>query len=154
MVAEGFIAPKLQGALDLLESKGVAATLLLCAGTFAELHGKLPLFVPFRIGCGVLSTLQVKSIGLITPVAAQEGPIRERWQKVGWRPTVWTADLGVQEAAFQQQLNEQIHANHLECIVLDYVGHPVEQVTRLQESVGIPVIDLGCLAMVTLASTM
>ena len=37
--------------------------------------------------------------------------------------------------------------------VLDYVGHPVEQVIRLQGSIDLPVIDLGQLAMVTLAST-
>jgi protein AroM len=153
MVEEGFITPKLQGALNLLETEGVRATLLLCAGTFADLHGRLPLFVPFRIGCRVLGALQTKSIGLITPFVEQENPIRERWEKMGWRTTVWTADLGIQDAAFNQQLNERIHTNNLDCIVLDYVGHPLEQVSQLQQSIGIPVIDLGHLAMVTLAST-
>ncbi len=153
MVEEGFLTPKLQQALDLLETKGVSATLLLCAGTFADLHGKLPLFVPFKIGCGILDTLQMKSIGLITPVVVQAVPIRERWEKMGWRSTVWTADLGVQDAAFYQQLTERIYTNNLDCIVLDYVGHSFEQVTQLQKSIDIPVIDLGHLAMVMLAST-
>jgi len=153
LVEERFLAPKMQEALDWLESEGVAATLLMCAGTFADLHGKLPLFIPFKIGCSLLDTLQMRSIGLITPVAAQEKPIRERWEKKGFRPTVWTADLATQDAPFYLQLRKRIHKNNLACIVLDYVGHPVEQVTWLQRSIDLPVIDLGQLAMVTLAST-
>lgn len=95
----------------------------------------------------------MKSIGLITLIEEQEIPIQERWEQMGWRPTVWTADLGVQDAGFYKQLIKRIHTNILDCIVLDYVGHPFEQVTQLQKSIEIPVIDLGYLAMVTLAST-
>jgi len=152
MVEENFITPKLQQALNRLETNGVNATLLLCAGTFAALQGTLPLFVPFKIGYEVLGALQMKSIGLITPVVEQEIPIRARWEKMGWQPTVWTADLGVQDEEFHRQLTDQIHINNLDCIVLDYVGHPLEQVNKLQKFVEIPVIDLGHLAMATLAS--
>ena len=54
MVEESFIAPKLQVALEQLEAQGVAATLLLCAGTFAHLQGTRLLFKPFEICCGIL----------------------------------------------------------------------------------------------------
>jgi protein AroM len=154
MVGESFIAPRLQVALNRLEAQGVVAALLLCAGTFENLHGTRPLYKPFKIGCGVLRALNMKSIGLITPVAEQEVPIQQRWEAMGWEPTVWTADLGVQDEAFQQQLDAQIHLNELDCIVLDFVGHPLEQVTQLQRAVQLPVFDLGYLAMVTLAGTM
>ena len=96
----------------------------------------------------------MKSIGVITPIKAQETPIRARWQKMGWQPTVWTADLGRQDQIFHLQLDERIHTKKLECIVLDYVGHPIEQINQLQASIDIPVIDLGGLAAVTLASTL
>jgi protein AroM len=154
IVEESFITPKLQDALNLLENMGVTATLLMCAGTFAEIHGKRPLFVPFKIGNNFLNSLNMESIGLITPVATQEVPIRERWEKMGWQTTVWTANLGKQDLVFFQELNEKIHTNRLECIVLDYVGHTLEQVIQLQKSIAIPVIDLGHLAMVMLASTL
>ena len=154
MVEESFVTAKLQQALDKLETNGVIATLLLCAGTFTNLQGTRPLFIPFKIGYNFLSALQMQSIGLITPVAAQEIPIRARWKNMGCQPTVWTADLGVQDEAFHRQLTERIHTNNLDCIVLDYVGHPLAQVSQLQKSVDIPVIDLGHLAMVTLASTL
>lgn len=154
MVAEGFIGPKLQQALNHLETSGVVATLLLCAGTFADLQGRLPLFVPFKICASVLRALGLKFIGLITPVPEQETPIRARWEKIGWQPTVWTANLGKQDRAFHRRLTEKVHMHNLDCIVLDYVGHPPEQVDQLQKSIQIPVIDSGHLAMVTMASTL
>jgi hypothetical protein len=154
LVGEGFITTKLQQALIQLEANGVIATLLLCTGTFSGLQGTYPLFIPFKIGCSHLSAHQMHSIGLITPIAAQEVPIRARWAKMGWQPTVWTADLGMQDKAFHRQLTQKIRKYGLECIVLDYFGHPSVQVNQLQKSVEIPVIDLGHLAMVTLANSL
>jgi protein AroM len=153
MVEESFINPKLQQAQNRLDAKGVAATLLLCAGTFANLHGKQPVYKPFNIGCSVLKALNVSSIGLITPIPGQEVPIRQRWESLGWKTTVWTADLGNQDRVFHQELITRINERELDCIVLDYVGHPLAQVIQLQRSVKQPVIDLGYLSMVILANT-
>jgi protein AroM len=154
MVDESFIAPRLQMALDFLEANGAVTTLLLCAGTFSDLQATRPLYKPFKVACSLLDALDFRSIGLIAPVVEQETPIRERWEIMGWEPTVWTANLGEQDQAFHRCLNTHIRANKLDCIVLDYVGHPLEQVTQLQESIDLPIIDLGYLAMVTLANTL
>ena len=153
MVNEGYITPKLQESLNWLETEGVTATILLCAGTFANLQGNQPLFKPFNIGCGVFAALHMKSIGLIAPIEEQEAPIQQRWESIGSKATVWTADLGNQDQEFCQQLAKNIQANGLDCIVLDYVGHPIEQVTKLQKSIEIPVIDLGYLTMIMLTNT-
>ncbi len=153
MVAENFIEPKLQTVLDRLETEEIAATLLMCAGTFAKLHGTQPLFKPFNIGKGILHSMRIESIGLIAPVPEQEAPIEQRWDAVGFRTTVWTADINNQDHYFQQQISERILQHNLECIVLDYFGHPAALVKQLQKSVDIPVLDLGYLAMSTLAST-
>jgi hypothetical protein len=153
-VAEDYLAPKLQEALTRLEKEGVVATILLCAGTFDHLSGTMPLYKPFKIGLGLLASLQMKSIGLIAPVAEQEKPIKQRWESRGWKTATWTADLGNQDTVFRQQLIEKIQAKRLDCIVLDYVGHPVEQVEKLQKLIDIPVIDLGYLTMMTLANTL
>ncbi len=152
MVAEDFITPRLQNALEKLENQGVASTLLMCAGTFAELKGSQPLLKPFDIGKGVLHTLGLTTIGLLAPVPEQEAPIRLRWDAAGWDTTVWTANLGKQDQAFLGQINKKVVRHNLECIVLDYFGHPIEWVTNLQDSVDIPVLDLGYLATVTLAN--
>jgi len=153
-VAEKYIAPKLQAALEELESDGVAATLLMCAGTFVTLMGSQPLFKPFNIGCGVLRSLGIRRIGLIAPVKEQEAPILGRWESAGWESTVWTADLGKQDHQFNQLLHQHVQQHNLQCVVLDYYGHPSDQVTQLQNSIDTPVIDLGNLAMATMASTL
>ncbi len=154
MVDESLIAPRLQTALDSLETDDVLATLLLCAGTFSSLQATRPLFKPFKLACNLLETLNFRSIGLIVPVVEQETPIRERWEVLGWKTTVWTDDLEKQDRAFHRRLNAHFHTSKLDCIVLDYVGHPLEQITQLQGSIDLPVIDLGHLAMVTLANTL
>jgi protein AroM len=152
-VDESFISSKLQHAQDRLETKGIAATLLLCAGTFPDLHGACPIYKPFNIACSALKALNMKSIGLITPIPGQEVPLRQRWESLGWKTTVWTADLEDQTQAFHQELNTRINQYELDCIVLDYFGHPLAQVVQLQRSIKQPVIDLGYLSMVILANT-
>lgn len=154
MVEESFLLPRLQQALALLESQGAAASILLCAGTFAGLEGTRPFFKPFAVGCDELRTLGLKSLGLITPVQEQVAPIRRRWQAAGFEPAVWTADLGKQDQDFRQQLAAQIEAHELECIILDYVGHPAQIVHQLRQHTALPVIDLGQLALRALARTL
>jgi protein AroM len=154
MVEESFLLPRLQHALTQLEAAGVVATILLCAGTFAGLQATRPFVKPFSITRQVLQTLGLKSLGLIAPIPQQAAPIRQRWQAAGFVPSVWTADLDQQDKSFQEQLTTQIAAHSLECIVLDYVGHPAARVRQLQEASPLPVIDLGQLAMRALAATL
>jgi protein AroM len=154
MVDESFLIPNLEEALYDLEAQGVVATILLCAGTFSELRGNRPLFKPFNLARDVLYALDVQAIGLVSPIEEQETPIRRRWDSAGFQPTVWTADLTRQDEKFIHQLESQIETNKLECIVLDYVGHPARLVRRLQETAIVPVMDLGQLAMATLAGAL
>lgn len=154
MVEESFLLPRLQQALDHLETRGAVASILLCAGTFSGLQGTRPLFKPFVVGSIVLQALGLKSLGLIAPIKEQVAPIRRRWKTAGFEPTVWTAALSKQDRQFKQQLAVQIETYGLECIVLDYVGHPAQTVTLLQQNTTLPVIDLGQLAMTALAGTL
>jgi hypothetical protein len=151
-VEEEFLEPKLGLALERLESEGVVATLLLCAGTFTNLAGKRPLIKPFVVGREFVFSLGLDSLGLISPIVEQEGPIRERWLAAGFEATVWTADLAQLDESFHQTLQDKIEANQLDCIVLDYVGHPAQYVKQLRRATTLPVIDLGFLAMAALVS--
>ncbi len=147
LASEDFLAPRLQTALNRLETQGVFATILLCAGTFAGLSGTRPLVKPFDVGLAFIRSLNLHALGFIAPFRGQETPIRLRWEKHGFKTTVWAADIANQGAAFQQQLSHNIRANGLQAIVLDYVGHPHAPVQQLQHTTPIPVIDLGNLAM-------
>ena len=153
MVEETFLLPRLHQALAHLEAKGVVASILLCAGTFEGLEGRRPFFKPFTVACDLIQAHGLNSLGLIAPIKEQETPIRRRWQAAGFTPTVWTADIGKQDNQFKQHLAAQIEANDLECIVLDYVGHPAHFITQLQQNTPLPVFDLGQLAMEALAKS-
>ncbi len=151
MVEEGYIAGKLQGAVARLEAQGVCAIILLCAGTFATLHSHVPLIKPFGVGQQMLDALGYRNVGFITPVAGQEPPIAARWEAAGFRPNVWHANLNHQDAAFNSQLQKQIDAHSLDCIVLDYVGLAATVVKQLKAASPIPIVDLGDLAIQFLA---
>ena len=151
-VSQKFVEPRLQQKLDEIEQQGVVASILLCAGTFEKLQGKRPLIKPFNMGLNLLRSLKITRIGLIAPFEAQIAPIEARWQQAGFKTAVWSADMLNQDSAFHQQLNRQIQTHHLQSIVLDYVGHPLEAVKQLQNSISLPVFDLGHLAISTLAS--
>jgi len=153
-LSERFIAPHLQRQLDQLEAAGACATLLLCAGTFANLRSRRPLFKPFALGQTLLRQLGWRSIGFIVPIVAQEQPVHQRWLAAGFQPTVWTADLTRQDETFYQQLQRHIEDHQLECVLLDYVGHPMSLATQLQAAAGLPVLDLGQLTMASLACTL
>jgi hypothetical protein len=147
MVEESFLLPNLQRALDYLEESGALATILMCAGTFAQLSRTKPLFKPFDLGCSLLRAQGICAIGLITPVKEQEEPILQRWHSTGFTPTVWTADVNQIDEQFAHFLQIQINEHNLEVIVLDYVGHATHISERLQNITDLPVIDLGQLAI-------
>ncbi len=149
-VDQSYLAPRLQEALDQLEEEGAVATILLCAGTFPGLVGQRPLVKPFIIGRELLANLGMERIGLIVPIMEQETPIRERWAAAGFQPTVWTADITRPDDGFFRDLQRNTKRTRLDCIVLDYVGHPAQAVDHLRQAIEIPLLDLGQLAIATL----
>ena len=152
-VEEQFLIPLLQQKLIELEASAVAATILLCAGTFAGLQGTRPFLKPFTLARHLLQTCGFQQPGFIVPFASQEQPVRHRWQAVlGKTPPVWTANLNQQDDDFRLQLLTAIEVHHLDCLVLDYVGHPSAQAKHLQKTANLPIIDLGALSISILAS--
>lgn len=151
-VTQAAITPLLKKQLDQLEADGVDASILLCAGTFAALIGRRPLFKPFTVGLGLVHSFGWKRIGLIAPFAKQEAPIEARWRGAGFETAVWSANLAQQDAHFIHNLHHQITSHNLQALILDYVGHPTEQVRQLQEASPVPVIDLGEMTMRVMAA--
>ncbi len=146
---EAFLAPLLQSALFRLEAQGVVASILLCAGSFQALQGNRPLIKPFETAWATLRALGMKHLGVVCPTKSQEIPIKARWQAAGFEPVVYTTPL----AGSQTDLSGFDSLNTpLACIVLDYVGHPPEQVEALQQITPLPVLDMGQLALSLLTS--
>lgn len=144
-VSEAFLLPHLQARLNELEEAGAVATVLLCAGTFAELRGKRPLFKPFDLAKETLRTLGLNRLSVHTPFAPQISPIVSRWAAANFDVDGWAAPFAPQDEAFLQQAHTMTAGK--EVLVLDYVGHEETAVQELQQQLALPVLDLGQLLM-------
>ncbi|MFK7803845.1 MAG: AroM family protein [Anaerolineae bacterium] len=151
-VPESFLIPFMANGLKKLETKCVKAIFLLCAGTFAELSSLVPLIKPFVLAHEMLANIGIKNIGIIAPIPEQVRPIRDRWEAAGFEVTVWAADATHPDEPFIAELQAHQKESGFKALVLDYVGHPAEVSQTLQKKLDIPVIDLGEIAVATLAA--
>lgn len=161
-IPESFLLPLLQQQLDALEADDVAATVLLCAGSFAKLRGKRPLFKPFDIAQATLTSLGLRRIAVLTPFAGQITPIQQRWHAAGFAAHVWARPLA-DTADFANWLRGQLaQTEGVDCLLLDYVGHDPQARMWLQTActelaevaVSLPILDLGHLTLSTAAAAL
>ena len=151
-VPEAFLIPLMADGLKRLEAEAPQAIFLLCAGTFAELASPLPLIKPFVLAHELLASIGIRRLGIIAPIPEQVKPIRARWEAAGFAVTVWAADAAHPTGAFIDTVKRYRTEKKFEALVLDYVGHPPEVSQTLQRKLDIPVIDLGEVAVATLAA--
>lgn len=151
-VPETFLMPFMASGLKKLETQCIKAIFLLCAGTFAELTSPVPLIKPFVLAHEMLANIGIKKIGIIAPIPEQVRPIQERWEAAGFDPTVWAADATQPDQAFIAEVKKYQSEKEFKALVLDYVGHPAAVSQMLQQKLDIPVVDLGEIAVATLAA--
>lgn len=157
-VDRAVLEPLLQRTLDGLEADGVVATMLMCAGTFPELHGARPLFNPFLLAQETLRATGLHRIGIVCPYQEQEHAIGKRWREAGFDLRIGTVALSDVEQVDSLSAKWSMPGTDgrefpVEAIILDYVGHEPAEVRRVQENCTLPVIDLGYLTMRVLAGS-
>ena len=150
LVEEAFLAPRLQMALDHLADAEVQASILLCAGSFANLHSPRPLFKPFDTARAILHSMGIRRIGVLCPIPEQEAPISARWRAAGFTVHLHTAPPDAQDKSLQQWVAQ--NRGQFDCMLLDYVGHAPETAHMLQQAFALPVLDLGHLTIQALAA--
>jgi protein AroM len=148
VVDETFLAPLVQSAVHAAEHDGCIASVLLCAGGFAEVTAARPLIRPFELAVAALTSIGVDRIVAIVPTSGQVEPARRKWAAAGFAADVLAARLGEVPGLVGARGD---HAR-VGTVVLDYVGHPTPAVVRLRELTGLPILDLGDLAAGTLAA--
>jgi hypothetical protein len=60
----------------------------------------------------------------------------------GFQPTV-LVDPQLPPVELATWIREQLVYQHNDCLILDYVGHPLDKVQTLEQLLPLPVIDLG-----------
>ena len=141
-VEEAFLAPLLQQAIAHAEAQGVSASMLLCAGPFDMLKSEKPLYRPTAMATTMMQVRGYQRIAVLSPNEEQARPIREKWTARGFAPIMFI-DPQLPDAQLGAWLTQQFAFQTPDCLLLDYVGHPIEKVHAIERSVSIPVIDLG-----------
>jgi protein AroM len=148
-----FLTPLLQEAIHHLEAQDVDIIILLCAGDFPDLVGHVPIVNPTDLAQKLLHAMGINQLAVISPIAIQIPPIKNKWRQAGFHPLVWV--MPPKTTAKEQALwiDSQLEAHpEIICIVLDYVGYRRESVLTLQKLVNKPVFDLGHLALSAVSS--
>lgn len=103
MFGKSHIIPRLQRCIDDLNSKGVKAIALLCAGSFPRFESKVPIVRPDLLMYGFLKSIpNMKKVGLLVPNERQQEPIGREFEDEGFGVvTSWLSpyrESSVQEA--------------------------------------------------------
>ena len=136
------MAPLLQKAIAEVEKQDVNMSVLLCAGPFDMLRSNKPLYRPTAMVSNILEIRGFQRIAVLSPNLTQATPIHRKWLQRGFQPTV-LVDPQLPPVELAAWIREQLVYQQNDCLILDYVGHPIEKVQTLEQLLPLPVIDLG-----------
>jgi len=119
------IIPRLQRCIDALNSEGVEAIALLCAGNFPRFESKAPIVRPDLLMYGFLKSIpNMKKVGLLVPNERQQEPIGREFRDEGFEVvTSWLSPYreGPVENAVKPFKREDVTLVSLLCM-----GHTLE----------------------------
>jgi len=153
VVDAAFVEPLLQRAINEWD-KRVAAHLILCAGPFAHLTAHHALIQPFEIAVAELAEHGFRSLELIVPFVAQAGPAARKWAAAGFSCRTHELDKKPEDLPADRWLAARLSDTTADALVFDYVGSRAAFVEEVGARMGMPVLDLGHLALDALTRTM
>jgi AroM protein len=141
-----FLEPLLQTEMSALDDR-VVAHLVLCAGPFPGLTASRPVIVPFDVAVIDFGKADLHSLEVVLPFRAQESPAVRKWEAAGlecWPHVVAEAPAGMSLAEW---LSRRTAGTGADAVVFDYVGFPPATLDEVRAEIGLPVFDLGELAL-------
>lgn len=135
------VLPLVQQRIDQLEAAGVAATLLVCTGTFPPLRHTRPLHTAESLLVPAVGALAGgRPVGVICPLPAQREPSVAKF--AGTAPRIGTADAdpyGAGRDAFAAA-GRALVADGCELLVLDCMGYTEQHRVWVAAASGVPVV--------------
>jgi protein AroM len=144
-----FLGERLQEAITEWDDR-VSAHLVLCAGAFPYLRARRILIQPFDCAVGHFATCGLRSLEVVVPFAAQVTSSVRKWEAAGFSCRAHVLPDRSASGFVERWLPESMGETSADALVIDYVGLPAAALKRAQTEIGIPVFDLGCLAMESL----
>ena len=153
MVDASYVGRLLQGTLD--RDPGTArAHLVLCAGPFG--HLALPtrgvpsdatLIRPFDVGVSSFRERGARELEIVVPFEAQAAPAVAKWVAAGFRARPHVLTDRPPETALPEWLASRCGDSRADVLVFDYVGFPAGELDAIADRTGLPVFDLGHMAL-------
>jgi len=163
VVAAAFLEPLLQQAVNELDAQ-VSAHLVLCAGRFWNLAAPepptgayakpTPLIQPFHATVAELNKRGHRRLDVMVPFADQAPPAMDKWGAADFACRAHVFAEKPRHLTVTEWLSGLVRTTRAQALVFDYVGFPAAMFHEVRAEIGIPVFDVGRLALHALEETL
>ncbi|MFA5868967.1 MAG: AroM family protein [Candidatus Bathyarchaeia archaeon] len=149
-ITKKYILPLMQEKLDLLESKGIRLTVVMCTGNFPQFKSKGLVVTPKEILKGVMEgSLKKGRLGVVYPTAEQMPMAVGEWGRPGVE--IYPDTVSPYEPKDVEGLCKRLAAQNLDLVLLNCFGFPTEIKKKIAAATGKPVVQANTLVAHVLA---
>jgi protein AroM len=149
-ITKKYILPLMQEKLDLLESKGIRLTVVMCTGNFPQFKSKGLVVTPKEILKGVMEgSIKKGRLGVIYPTAEQIPMAEGEWGRPGVE--IYPDTVSPYEPKDVEGLCKRLAAQKLDLVLLNCFGFPTEIKKKIAAATGKPVVQANTLVAHVLA---
>ncbi len=149
-ITKKYILPMMQEKLDLLESKGIRLTVVMCTGNFPQFRSKGLVVTPKEILKGVLEgSITQGRLGVVYPTAEQMPMAVGEWGRPGVE--IYPDTVSPYEPKDVEGLCKRLAAQNLDLVLLNCFGFPTEIKKKIAAATGKPVVQANTLVAHVLA---
>jgi len=149
-ITKKYILPLMQEKLDLLESKGIRLTVVMCTGNFPQFKSKGLVVTPKEILKGVMEGSMKKGrLGVVYPTAEQIPMAVGEWGRPGVE--IYPDTVSPYEPKDVEGLCKRLAAQNLDLVLLNCFGFPTEIKKKIAAATGKPVVQANTLVAHVLA---
>ncbi len=149
-ITKKYILPMMQEKLDLLESKGIRLTVVMCTGNFPQFRSKGLVVTPKEILKGVMEgSIKKGRLGVVYPTAEQMPMAVGEWGRSGVE--IYPDTVSPYEPKDVEGLCKRLAAQNLDLVLLNCFGFPTEIKRKIAAATGKPVVQANTLVAHVLA---
>ena len=130
--------------IEYLEGLNVNAIVILCSGEFPELIKtttvKVPIIFPDLLLKNIVSTLNIRRLGIIVPLKEQVTYAMNKWDKYASQTVVVHVSPYTGRSEEFKEASEILRKSNVDLIVMDCIGYTLQHKLIVRRHTGVPVI--------------
>lgn len=137
-----FLQPRLQALIDQNEETHILH-IVLSVAPFQSLHSEGGLLRPFEHGCRTLASRHIHELCVIVPYREQVFHASQKWEYAGFSASVLCVEDKPDDESVEAWVSGCVQSHPVDGVVIDFVGYSKALTQRLEDVLGLPVVDLG-----------